>query len=975
MKLMHKLVLGALLLTSLIWVVGFYAVEASRRALQDAIEGSSAVLAAKTIDEVDRAMHAAIDDWLIYSVSPLVQRTIKASNRQFETLQDIQATIDRRDDQWRSVPKETLTAFMEGLLTNELSEAIRTKLGAHERDEGYRPYGEVFVTNRYGANVAQTGKTTDYRQDDEQWWQRARKDGTYVADVEYDRSAGAQSVDVSVRVDDENGNFIGVIKAVFSIEGISALLRARTADWVLGARQQNRPILRLLTADKRVIFPADRSATVLADGSRFMEGCKHPHDRNVHVHHRHDEELGDIVACHAVSRGHDEFKGLGWILIVELRAEDILAPVAALRRRILLISVGVTVASLTLGVGLSVSLSRRIGRLKNAAIQVGQGDLDAPLDVGGADEIGQLGRCFDQMTRRLSETLVSKSALEFEIADRKRAEEESRLAREETERMNGVLAQRAKELGAARQASLNLVDDLEHAREAAELASSAKSDFLANMSHEIRTPMTAILGFTDLLADPALAAGNRQGHLAVIRRNGQHLLALLNDLLDLSKIEAGKLTMEIQSASVPSVVADVASIMRLHAEQKGISLSVEYVGRLPETIQTDTTRLRQALMNIVSNAVKFTEDGGVGIVVTFLPDWHGQEAAVQIQVSDTGVGIPRDKIEKLFEPFVQADASTSRKYGGTGLGLAITHHIALLLGGELTVESTPGRGSTFTLIVPAGDIQDVQMLDNPTEAIQDDHARSDRLHRSDEALKGLKVLLAEDGRDNQRLICAMLRKAGAEVAVAENGRIAVDKATAAGAEPFDVILMDMQMPEMDGYEATGTLRQNGLRCPIIALTAHAMSGDRDKCLSAGCTDYCSKPIDRAALIAAVARHAECPGEEVAGSQAVRSEYADDPDLAEALDAFIAGLGDHVEAMGQAFMAGSYDELQREAHQLKGAGGSYGYPSVSEAAAVLEDAARARDAEKANLALSDFARLCRAITAGHGAEAGSMEEVP
>jgi len=514
----------------------------------------------------------------------------------------------------------------------------------------------------------------------------------------------------------------------------------------------------------------------------------------------------------------------------------------------------------------------------------------------------------------------------------------------------------------------------------AEQANAAKSAFLANMSHEIRTPMTAILGYTDLVSDPALGPSDRDNYLAVIRRNGEHLLELINDILDISKIEAGKFAMDVQPCSLPAVLADVASLMRARAEQRGVLLSVEYETAIPQAMHTDGARVRQTLVNLVGNAIKFTECGGVRVAASFLPAWRDGQPAVQIKVIDTGIGISEEKLAQLFQPFVQADASTSRKYGGTGLGLAISRHLAELLGGELAVESAVGKGSTFTLTLPTGNLEGVRMLQDPAEAAHGEAAGSCVPAINDHILAGMHVLLAEDGPDNQRLIRMILSKAGAEVELAADGREAVSKASAGS---FDVVLMDMQMPGMDGYEATRTLRSQGYAVPILALTAHAMTSDREKCLAAGCTGHLTKPIDRRELIVAVAHHGgrevPCQGRAaplpvaLAGdSEVLMSQYAGDSDLAEVLDQFVAGLPRQIEAMSRAAHAGRREELQRLAHRLKGAGGSYGYPSLTEAARKLEEAARTGDVEGAGIALGRLIDLSRAVERGRVPEAVSKE---
>ncbi len=401
-------------------------------------------------------------------------------------------------------------------------------------------------------------------------------------------------------------------------------------------------------------------------------------------------------------------------------------------------------------------------------------------------------------------------------------------------------------------------EQLAQAQKVADLANLAKSEFLANMSHEIRTPMTAILGYADLLLDDGdlTQAPERQiDAIRTIQRNGDHLLGIINDILDLSKIEAGKLTVESMAYAPATIVAEVLSLMRIRSQAKGIALEVAYETQLPAKIHTDPTRLRQILVNLTGNAIKFTEVGSVRLLVRFVA---GAAPRLEFDVIDTGLGMTPEQRDRLFRPFSQADASTTRMFGGTGLGLTISKRLAEMLGGDVSiVESAPGVGTRFRLTIVTGALDGVPMVvPGRQDGAEDSRPLAAKPEMPAHSLAGWRILLAEDGPDNQRLISFVLTKAGAEVEVVANGRLAVAAALQAveDGQPFHVILMDMQMPVLDGYGAAALLRAKGYRGPIIALTAHAMAGERDKCLAAGCDDYATKPIERAKLIAIIALH-------------------------------------------------------------------------------------------------------------------------
>ena len=545
----------------------------------------------------------------------------------------------------------------------------------------------------------------------------------------------------------------------------------------------------------------------------------------------------------------------------------------------------------------------------------------------------------------------------------------------------------------------------------AEMASYAKSEFLANVSHEIRTPLTAILGYTDLLRDDLMVSSGSTRQLDAvdtIRRAGEHLLIVLNDVLDLSKIEAGSMVIETIDTDLCALLLEVDGLMQARVAPKGVALRTHLESPVPERVRTDPTRLRQILMNVLGNAAKFTDAGSIDVQVRVLPAADEFESdMLRIAVTDTGPVMTPAQAASLFQPFTQADASVTRRHGGTGLGLTICRRLAELMTGRVYLAHTaPGVGTTFVIELPLEAVPDARTataLPTVAPSLAHGSARTAISAAATIRLRG-RVLLAEDGPDNQRLIGHYLRTAGADVTIVENGALALAAIRSAidANAPFDLLVSDMQMPELDGYSLARALRQERVTTPIIALTAHAMAEDRARCLAAGCDDYVRKPIDRVALLSACARWigepdavatpqrvdvATAPPAQTAASTSepvcdeasvtdvqatpdeelfpmastattvaslrirrsdvttvLISELAGDPDLGEIVQAFVDSAPTRLRAIEAAVDADDHALLARLAHQLKGTGASYGYPQLTIAAKALEEAATARDAQ-------------------------------
>lgn len=478
--------------------------------------------------------------------------------------------------------------------------------------------------------------------------------------------------------------------------------------------------------------------------------------------------------------------------------------------------------------------------------------------------------------------------------------------------------------------------ELERLNVSVEVATQAKGQFLANMSHEIRTPLTSIIGYSESLITDSLSVKEQQLALHTIFRNGNHLLGVINDILDLSKIEAGKLDIEVMPVDLAELLSDVANLMMHKANEKGLSLGFDYVFPIPRRILTDSIRLKQILINLVGNAVKFTSEGGIKINVVHIK----ADQKILFSIIDTGPGLTKEQSSKLFQAFSQADTSITRKFGGSGLGLVISNELAHKLGGEITLESEIGKGSVFTLSISTGPITSSDMTFNleicPTTFKMP--ITTPTLH-----LDG-HILVAEDGEDNRALISFLLKKLGVQFTIVENGALALEKATTGS---FDLLLMDVQMPVMDGLTATKRIRERGLKLPIVALTANAMRADVDIAMSVGCDDFLGKPFTRTELFSKIGKYLK-PAAEIDAPVIIEEYMAsllrDVPGMIKPILTIINNLPKRYEEILNAFNGNDLEKTSLLAHSLRGATGNIGLIQLSEVLGEIENAANIGDKE-------------------------------
>ncbi|QDU73629.1 Signal transduction histidine-protein kinase BarA [Bremerella volcania] len=1026
MRIVHKLLLATVLPALLIWVVGYYAVAVSERSLTKVIEARSAARAAAVMDEIDRALRSHIANLQALARSKQVRETLAESNATFAELADPAAEVENLDQIWQTGDIRQQQELLAGIIDNDLSQELRLRNAKLQEATGYQVYGEIFVTNRYGAIAALTSRTSDFRQDDELWWQEAVQNHIYVGDVAFDDSAHVYSVDICIAIESPDGRLAGVMKAVLNIQDVFSIIDGQSR-----ADSNAYTEFFLFTQDYRIVRGPAGHSEPLSDGSRYFEDLEQDFTQKgvIATRHRPDGN-GEVLAAYATSIGEgDQRHNLHWIVMVQQEAALVFAPIHAMRQNIWSLALFATLLTLAVAGGFSWSLSRRIREITDASVAIGEGDWEAKVPVRGSDEATQLARQFNLMTDQLTE-------------------------------MNRQLVS---------------------AKEQAESANRSKSDFLANMSHEIRTPMNGIIGMTELLLNTNLTSEQRE-YQKLVQSSADALLVLLNDILDFSKIEAGKMELEELPFRLRDTLGSTLHTLAGRASKKGVELAARILPEVPDELTGDAGRLRQIIVNLVGNAIKFTEHGEVVMKVEN-KSFSGDMITLHFSIRDTGIGISQEKQTQIFEAFTQADASTTRQYGGTGLGLAICSQLTKMMGGRIWVESSPGLGSTFHFTakfkrseqqpdsMPAAvdTLYDLRVLvvdDNSTNrviceemlnnwgmkptvvgsgsealkelqlAFQSDSpyqlalvdvmmpemdgielvrhirqftdsssltivmlssadrptdpdfartlgvakciskpitqsmllngiasamgtSRSDSVHggniASDPSQRFIprNILLAEDGAVNRKVAQSLLENRGHHVTAVENGQQAVD---AFRSGTFDLILMDVQMPVLDGFAATEEIRrlEEGVsqKIPIIALTAHAMKGDRERCLDGGMNDYVSKPFRPEELFGAVERvrpivvssqneegapenHSEENLLPFHRARALENVGGSEEILDEMIDLFTTECPKQLNDIQAAFASGDNEKFIRSAHTLKGSVSLFAADAATAAARRIE----------------------------------------
>lgn len=664
-----KLIASFLFILSFVILYGIYSVEMNKKILEKTVGESSIFLAQETLGRIDKDIFLKIEEIQLFIQDESLQNAVRESNRIFARLPGVQGSIAQQNNEWIAAPKDVVTPFMEKLIGNDLSRTLRRRfIEFSENKYGQRIYGETFVTNEYGANIAQTGKTTDYEQADEEWWQKAKERGFFVGKAEYDESAGALTAPIAVRVDDKQGNFLGVIKAVPIIEEI-----LKEAE--LATKKYHTTQTTLLEENGRLILSPGASK-VFEDisGTKFFKNLKG--EKGVFV----DRENGKVkLFAYTRSKGFKGFEGLGWILVLAHDGKEVFAPVLRFQQTLIIVTIALALLIGALAIALSRSISKPIQKLIEGVTYIARGNLDIKISIDAKDEIGQLATAFNEMTTKLKE---SHATLERKVKERTK-ELEERV--EELDRTAKLLVRR----------DFEFLQTNEMLRELDE----AKSRFVSVAAHQLRTPISGIKWTMDMFlsGNYGKLRGEQKSILQEVLLTLNRLITLISDLLNVARIESGQLVYTFLPMHVEDVCKKVFTESALEAKKRGVALNLSLPSKPLPLVRGDFESLVIALQNIVENALTYSHKRGR---VDIKADEDTRDPGIiRIAVKDTGMGVPDSQKRLLGQKFFRADNAIRKQIPGTGLGLYMVEKILEQHKGKLQVESEEKKGSTFSIIL------------------------------------------------------------------------------------------------------------------------------------------------------------------------------------------------------------------------------------------------------------------------------------